>query len=40
MVEPRPAVTTVGFVDDECNDYQDLFGDVRTQRTPWQVEQI
>jgi SRSO17 transposase len=29
MVEPRPPVTTVGFVDDYCNHYQDLFGDVR-----------
>ena len=29
MVEPRPAVPTVGFVDDYCNHYQDLFSDVR-----------
>lgn len=29
MVEPRPAVTTVGFVDEYCNYYQDLFADVR-----------
>ena len=29
MVEPRTAVTTVGFVDDYCNHYQDLFCDVR-----------
>jgi hypothetical protein len=29
MVEPRPAVATVGFVDDYCNYYQALFSDVR-----------
>ena len=29
MVEPRSPVTTVGFVDDYCNHYQDLFADVR-----------
>lgn len=29
MVEPRPAATTVGFVDDYCNHYQDLFTNVR-----------
>ena len=29
MVEPLPPVTTVGFVDDYCNHYQDLFADVR-----------
>lgn len=29
MVEPRPPVTTVSFVDDYCNHYQDLFSDVR-----------
>ena len=29
MVEPRPAVATVGFVDEYCNHYQDLFSDVR-----------
>lgn len=29
MVEPRPAVATVGFADDYCNHYQDLFADVR-----------
>lgn len=29
MVEPRPAVATVNFVDDYCNHYQDLFADVR-----------
>ena len=29
MVEPRPPVTTVSFVDDYCNHYQDLFADVR-----------
>ena len=29
MVEPRPAVTNVGFVDDDCNHYQDLFADGR-----------
>ena len=26
---PLPAVTTVSFIDDYCNHYQDLFGDVR-----------
>jgi SRSO17 transposase len=29
MVEPRPAIATVGFVDNYCNHYQDLFADVR-----------
>lgn len=29
MVEPRPAVATVGFVDEYCNYYQELFSDVR-----------
>jgi SRSO17 transposase len=29
MVEPRPPVTTVGFVDEYCNYYQDLFAEVR-----------
>ena len=29
MVEPRPPVATVDFVDDYCNHYQDLFSDVR-----------
>lgn len=31
MVEPRPPITTVSFIDDYCNHYQDLFDDVRTQ---------
>lgn len=29
MVEPHPAVPTVGFVDDYCNHYQDLCSEVR-----------
>ena len=29
MVEPRPAVATVGEVDDYCHHYKDLFSDVR-----------
>jgi SRSO17 transposase len=29
MVEPRPPITTVSFIDDYCNHYQDLFSDVR-----------
>lgn len=33
MVEPRPAVATVGFVDDYCNHYQNLFSDVRNFET-------
>lgn len=29
MVEPRSPITTVSFIDDYCNHYQDLFSDVR-----------
>ena len=29
MVEPRLPVTTVSFIDEYCNYYQDLFADVR-----------
>ena len=29
MVEPRPPITTVSFIDDYCNHYQNLFADVR-----------
>ena len=29
MVESRPAIATVNFVDDYCNHYQDLFANVR-----------
>ncbi|WNN88715.1 hypothetical protein [Gloeocapsopsis dulcis] len=29
MVEPRHPVTTVGFVNEYCNHYQDWFAEVR-----------
>ena len=30
MVEPREPQTTIGFVDEYCKTYQNLFSDVRT----------